>query len=387
MKKVFFITRSFLPDINGGTIARASQVNFLKNNGFEVVVLVPKEKAEEKTINNVKVVSFYSIYKIDKKLKNKLIKLESKNFIPDKYFFWSLKVIKYLKKNINERDIVFATTGGGLESFYVAYKMKKYNKKIKTILNYHDPIDYTKVNGLVIDNKKHKLRDKYEKKYISTADIIITASEKLKNAIQTKYKINNIFSLYFGYENELSPVEKYELKEKSVINIMYAGNFGKLQNPFLLLEVFERLNTKEKYKIHYIGNIPEDKKHLNSNNIILLDKMPQEDLFVYIENNIDIAFVSLVNEYVSVCMPSKIFDYINSGLPIIGLMPEGDAMDLVNSKNYGKIYHYNEINHLAQFLDNLVINIDDLWTYKKNVIRDRQLWRTDNTYKKILEVI
>ena len=63
--------------------------------------------------------------------------------------------------------------------------------------------------------------------------------------------------------------------------------------------------------------------------------MPHNEFLKFMIENIDIGFVSLANDYLGACVPSKIYEYINLGLPIIGALPNGDGLDIINKNNYG----------------------------------------------------
>ncbi len=55
--------------------------------------------------------------------------------------------------------------------------------------------------------------------------------------------------------------------------------------------------------------------------------MSHRDYIIYMQTNVDVAFLSLSKEYFSACIPAKLYDYINIGLPILASLPDGEAKD------------------------------------------------------------
>ena len=98
--------------------------------------------------------------------------------------------------------------------------------------------------------------------------------------------------------------------------------------------------------------------------------------------NIDIGFVSLTNDYLGACVPSKIYEYINLALPILAALPNGDGQNIINQNSYGiscKYYDINGLkNALKKFKDKNFVN-----KCQNNILRDRDKWFMKN---RILEV-
>ncbi len=120
----------------------------------------------------------------------------------------------------------------------------------------------------------------------------------------------------------------------------------------------------------------------NIKNVIFIDYLDHNEFIKFMVENIDVGFVSLTNDYLGACVPSKIYEYINLGLPMIGVLPDGDGKDIINDNKYGIANHYKDINALVQtlrqFLDEEFLN-----NIKHNILHDKNEWSMEN---KILEV-
>ena len=68
----------------------------------------------------------------------------------------------------------------------------------------------------------------------------------------------------------------------------------------------------------------------------LLPKMAYEVFMSYLKNEADVGFLSLVDNISNYCVPSKLYEYINIGLPILAVI-NGDTKEIVNSNNLGVV--------------------------------------------------
>lgn len=369
---LWFLTRSFYPfQKGGGPQIRAAEAIELKKVGWNVVVVMPSYGIKEITFdNNIIQIPMYGNSRL-------LYMLEKFGFLEDYLDFWIKNAYTYLVDKIKKNDIIFATTGGELGMIKLGAKLKqKLNSKF--VINFHDPIDYTLVNNIRISNSFHTSREKSEYKYISCADLLITSSKSYKEALCLKYpslsyKIKNI---YFGYIKEISFSQKSA--NKMSINIAYVGAMSEAQRPEILYEAYKKTKNCG-VNIYFIGNYTNYApfKNICDKNIHFIEFMPHDDFIKFISKNIDIGFVSLYGDYFSVCVPSKIYEYINLALPIIGALPYGDAMDIINNNSYGLACKYDDTNTLSKIILDFT-NSNILNKFKTNIIKDRIKWSMEN---------
>jgi hypothetical protein len=124
---------------------------------------------------------------------------EKMGIIEDHLREWGDRTIKALKQCVKKDDIILATTGGELECLRIAFKLKNVIG-CPAFVFYHDPIDYVKYDGMVLDNKFHICRDKYENKYLEKMDGIFVSSEKFKKCLTQKYPgLKN--KIYYSIKN------------------------------------------------------------------------------------------------------------------------------------------------------------------------------------------
>ena len=383
MSRIFYITRTY-PDKNlgGGGIIRKGTVDYLRKNGYDVWIVSPNYNSSRIDIDkrqkyillphlgNFKICSF----------------LETIGVWDDYMTGWVHSAVKYLREIVKKQDLLFATSGGELGSIILA---KKLTEEIgcKYIVNLHDPISFTTVNGEVtryIKTKfRHVVRDKAEQTYLSSANAIITSSESYKNCLKQKYPIlaSKISCHHFGY------IEPFQYSQKEIgeqINIVYGGAMGKVQSPEILAEAAKGI---DRVKVIYIGDWhsnPNLIQYKENPNIELISPLSNEKYIAYLQKSADIGFVSLQGQLSELCVPSKLYEFINLGIPILGVLG-GDAKNIICANHYGIVADYNLCSLRNSILK--MVYSERLLMYKNNIIRDREKWAMNYQIKDVLSII
>lgn len=356
---LYFITRSF-PNVGtssgGGALARQAQVDVLKDCGYNVKVVVPNPNGSTYEENDIIHIGF-------KRYKKLYSGLEKLGLTGDAYYPWVKAMVRYLKERITEKDIIMSVTGGSADTFMAGYALKK-SVGCKLVLSYHDPINYTTFNNLVVDNHYFFKKDALEKKIINFSDLIFTSSDTFRQALAIKYPAvkNKIHNYYFGYNQKETIGEK---KYRFPLTLAYAGSFNKHQSPEIMHRIGENLKD---YQLCYLGNY-NNYAPLQSliNDKEFKGSLGHQAFLEFAKKNIDIGFVCLTSEYLSACFPSKIFEYINLGLPILGALPDSDARHFINDNGIGKAFHYSDIEGMRSYLMHL--KPVDLEKQRDNIIR------------------
>lgn len=374
---IYYITRTWLPSNTGGSQMRQKQVEILKKSGFNVVIVTPNFKTDE-------IISTKNIISIPYKF-NRIYSFGERIGIYDDYLdIWFKKTFKYLKNIITKNDIVFSTTGGELATFKLGSLLKS-TIGCKYIVHYRDPLDYSHIDGRQLDDKFHVDRSKIEYKYIKNADLIYTSSKIIGDNLLKKYKLekSKIKVNYFGY---IEGIELCKKQKRDFVNIAYAGNMSDTQQPEILSKAVDLVENKDKLKVEYVGNYA--KYHpikLCKNSFTKLSGPYEHKKFIkYMIDNVDVGFVSLKNDYLGACVPSKIYEYINLGLPIIGALPDGDAKKLIEDNGFGFCHHYSDLKGISDSINKMINDEELLSNIRKNIINKREEWSMEYRMKNII---
>lgn len=380
MKNIYYITRSYYPEITGGTIIRQKQVELLKKNGYNVIIVTLTNKKENEKIdkNEIRIYISINILKV-------FLKFERLGIVEDYLKKFGEKAEKILNQKVKAEDIIFTTSGGELECIKIGSILKK-EKKCKFIINLHDPIDHTLVNGISL-SKFYKLRDKIEKKYFSNADLIVTSTEYYCEILKKKYGYleEKIMCNYFGYVKKLKIESKINNKiANRKIRIGYGGTFSKIQSPEILAEACKNMENVE---IYFVGDVLEYKeilKYKNYKNIFLLKKMELDKYLEFFDKNIDIGFLSLKGKYFSACIPSKLYEYINLEKPVLALLPKGDAYNIIEKNEIGEVSDEFSKEKLEELISKLIQKLikKDIYIKLKNV---KNKYEMEKNFLKVIE--
>ncbi len=378
--KMFYLSATYLLTKTGGGLVRNSQVKYFRDNGINVTVVTINHGSKKTEILDdiIKIPNIYS-------LKYSII-LERLGIFEDYLDLWIKKAYKILIKIITTEDIVFSASGGDFGMLKLGALLKK-KLNCKFIIKLHDPLAYTLVNGLKLNSTFHVSREKSEKRFLEASDLIITTSGLLRDSLQQKYQHfkNRIINNYSGYIGDFK-LKLNSKKKNDKIRFLYCGNFGKLQSPEIFGEIFQGVSGIECY---FIGNYKSNKGMMNysdNKRFVFKEFMPHKEFEAFCLENIDIGLVSLRSEYLAVCVPSKIYEYISLGLPVMGLLPAGDALDIINNKKYGLAFHYNDIKGFKAGIEKMKIK-KNLESFRKNVIKDREKWGMRKLIKNDLNLI
>jgi hypothetical protein len=382
--KIFYLTRSYFPyQKGGGPIMRTGAVNCLQKNGWQVQVITPN-------YNNHKIINDGNVLLIpfDKKHIQKLSSLYERVGIYEDYLDkWIDIAFIYLRRIIKKEDIVFSTSGGELGMIKLGSILKKYIN-CRFVVNFRDPLNYGFMPNLKKDNKPHIGREGAEEKYIANSDLILTSSVFYADILKSKFKKlkDKIHNNYFGYIEGVNLLNKKKNKSRK-LRIAYTGIMSNAQSPEILFKAFKQLNDKN-IELFFIGDSHKYKpiNEIKNSSVHIINFLPHKKFLDFMSKNIDVGFVSLTRDYYGACIPSKIYEYINLGLPIIGSLPNGDCKDIINNNNFGFASHYDDVPSICDSMIKLS-NKKILNFFRDKVIEDRDIWSMDNKINEILNLL
>lgn len=128
-------------------------------------------------------------------------------------------------------------------------------------------------------------------------------------------------------ENEL--LEELGLSDKFVL--LYAGNLGYPNDLESIVECADSLRENEEVHFIFLGTGVKRKwlenrvRELELANVTILDPRPRSEQRVFL-NGCDVGLVSLVKDMVGVSMPSRTYNILAAGRPILALTEEGSEV-------------------------------------------------------------
>lgn len=369
MSTIHYITRSIYPlSKGGGAKLRRSFIDYANEHNYSVkVYLIGHTQSKQLETKNIYIIDkprFYN-YRLSRLL-------ERIGFYEDYLDLWIKPTVQKLMQNLKSDDQVIVTTGGELATIKIGYHLKN-KRNIKTILHMRDPINYMSIDGVhKRDNIPHIGRDSLVSKYINNYDLTVTHTHGLKKNLLDHVDVQ-IKVIHTGYAKQIRCSRTIDLEKP---RLLYLGTNSRAQKAEI---IHNKLNNNA--ELHYIGS----KTNKNVNNRIYRKYLKIEEIERYVDTKkINIAYVSLSNKYYKVCVPSKIYEYVNLELPILGILPEGDASQYINDNNIGISVQPSEITNINEYINSILSNYS---FYTINIKKIKKSSSIDNHNRELLKLL
>lgn len=225
---------------------------------------------------------------------------------------YNLKVLSNKIKKINsEKFDAVVVVMGGFEIAAAAMCFKKENPNVRLVVYQVDPCSTNEAHPA----STHKERKKFERELFEISDAIITTPilyEELKN-----YYSDNIISKMTSMEfPNVVPCQEETYGNREEIRCLFTGYiYGNFRNPDYCFKLFD--NVDKRIKLELIATVESGlRDKLKNHRVIHHERMPLDetrkelldaDILVNIGNK-------MLNQ-----VPSKLFEYISYGKPIINI--------------------------------------------------------------------
>ena len=225
---------------------------------------------------------------------------------------------------------------------------------------------------------------------------IFTLNDEMKNVLSNYTAKENIGVIPIWTDNSfLKPIQKNEnpfLIEHDLVDkfvIMYSGNLGRTHNLEVLLKVAEQL-PDDPYFFLIIGGgdkFESIKKEIHTRklkNMRLMSWQPTEVL-PYTLAAADIGVVSLGNEASNLSIPSKTYNLMSVGVPIMSIADSNSALaKLIENKNLGMNFEHDQMLEMRNFIELVYNNKGKQQYYKENSLATSTNYGPENAHKFIV---
>lgn len=210
------------------------------------------------------------------------------------------------------------------------------------------------------------------------ADLVTAVSkgkvEKLQRYAPSKQVtcIPNGFDNNF-LDNKLNETLYDELTQFSGFKCIYVGNLGLAQGLSQLLDIAVKAQ-EEKLDVKFLlyGSGAEEqqlKTFVEENqlkNVFFQGRLPNKDMFTVLQIA-DLSFVPLVNGNLKDSIPTKLYESLGAGCPVL-LAAEGDSADVLNDTKYGIAVKPNDSEGLWNAFLNLYHAKDSVSQWKTRAV-------------------
>lgn len=362
LKNIFIISELFYPNKTSTAYIMTEIANYLANEDYNVNVICADIKYDNNFEENSKEdTSKLKIFRTvaPKGNKNSFIG-KLRNSIQSSLSFGS-NVVSKVKKN----DKVFAVTNPFL--LVLILSIIRVFKKFDYILLVHDVFPENGIPAGLLKKEKISfriLKSIYDWAY-SKADKLIVLGRDMKVLVDDKINsMDKAVVVENWFDEDLNPNKTIDrnqyvgvdLTDKIVIG--FAGNIGRVQNLHEFVKLFIK-NNNPKLHLLIIGDgavSNEITEFLNKNlynNITYLGPKPRSEQSDFL-NACDIGLITLAEGMYGLGVPSKTYNLLSLGKPVLYLGDAKSEVDLlVNEFNLGWSFQWNQEEKIIDFFNNL----------------------------------
>jgi len=163
--------------------------------------------------------------------------------------------------------------------------------------------------------------------------------------------------LFYPKEKNQEIINKYNLQDKFVIS--YVGAHGISQNLSTILEVAKKLSTYKNIEFVFVGEGAEKDKlkqivrEEELANVQFIDAQPKE-IIPEFYNSSDLCLIPLKNiELFKTFIPSKMFEIMACGVPIVASL-EGEAAQILEDSKAALVVQPDNPNEIARAIEELI---------------------------------
>lgn len=295
-------------------------------------------------------------------IKDKVFKyLEYNYYVPDTKIRWYSSAVKDIMGRVlknEEIDLIFSTSAPYTDHL-IALEIKK-KTNLPWVADFRDPWVGNKFIYDRYDEKRKAKERKLEAEVVKYADKVINVTEDITNIYKSRYpEFEHKFITITNGFDIADKVETIESSDKFIIN--YSGIVVDGQSPEVLLKAIESIaEENEQFKrdvlINFTGTICDKYLYLFENdklknNIRINSYVPHGVILKEMKNAaINVVILPDTEESKGI-YTGKIFDYILSERPILGIMPLGGiASELINSRKIGISVDYNDLDSIKKYI-------------------------------------
>ncbi|MCD6385341.1 hypothetical protein J7M23_06145 [Candidatus Sumerlaeota bacterium] len=276
-------------------------------------------------------------------------------FIPDDRVLWvPFAVLKGLRIIRKEKPAVILSTSFPSSAHLVGLILKKLTKRY-WVADFRDgwlqnPVFYKTPTPI-----HHALQSALERMVAEYADLIIGVTEPITRYFALRsYDKTKCITITNGFDPEdFKAVEPRRPEPSDKFVLLYSGTLFEPRTAEPLLKAIkllldERPGLREGISLSLLSALSDRDldliKQLSLERIVrLVGFLPYHECIAYQKGADVLVLIISPEENPSIMMTQKVFEYLASGRPILGIVSDGPCKELINSLSAGKTANYDDI--------------------------------------------
>jgi glycosyltransferase involved in cell wall biosynthesis len=368
-RKVYFIACCFPPFGRGNAITNSCVANYLAEDFAVKVICMQREEGgliayqEDRSLEE----SLHPEMEVERiraaNWRGLNIVLYALGILPCYYLNWAWSVWRQRESLFDQAGAVFAVYPVFSDLVVGFLVSRRYGFPL--LVDFRDDF-----SGVMSSGWRKVLRPVYrflEKRIIRAADRVSVTTESLRADLLERYELApEKVEVVYNIVPPAAPVaiDGERDGDSSPLRIIYAGAMSRAQKPEILLWAYAHLLARDSslpqaLEVELYG--PESRyfsakiRRLLTRGCSFGGFVPQAEMARHLAIT-DIGFFSLSDATYSYATPTKLFDYIEAGVPIVASLPDGAARTMVERYKIGLVADAGDVVGLAHCLQEMVEN-------------------------------
>ena len=372
--KVYIFTEVYYPDLtSSGYFMTEIAEHLALNNNVTVITTGKITDSKSSVLNGVNIIRL-------------------KTTVFNKFNLWQ-RMLAFLnicflfyrqarKLEIDKDCHVITVTNPALFILFIAYLKNKIKFKLTILVHDVFPEILVATNVLSLNNPIYLVLLRIFNKSYNKSDQIIVCGRDMRILFENKLKKYDgtiKFIPNWADGNLIHPIKKQNsVSYENKLIFQFAGNLGRAQGIPNLIDAIKKINSSH-FEFHFYGNGTHLNSILQSNNKNIFYKgiFTREDSNKYL-NLCDIAIVTLEKNMLGLGVPSKTYNILCAGKPILYIGDlNSEIAIMIKENNIGYIAEAgnldNIINGMKWFLNLSNKEMKSIQVNCRNIILDKYL--------------
>lgn len=269
-------------------------------------------------------------------------------FIPDPRVFWVRPSVRFLSDFVKDVGIKTIITTGPPHSLHlIGYRLRKKNPSLRWVADFRDPwSEWGFLDSLGVGSFARRLHRMQERKVLEHADVITTITPFYVRRFEA-LSGKKVHLLTNGYDE--SDFENIAPEKTDHFVIRHVGIVNEKCNPRPFMEAVKQAMTDNSdfashVRIDFVGEVHAAfREYVEADEILhaittFTPPVPHKQLISMYNSSSVLLLVLEGYKDAEGYMPGKLFEYIATGLPVLGVGPEnGDAAELLRGGQCGSM--------------------------------------------------